>query len=73
MSKLRQYSICDLQDEVRALVLRGAIGRKNRIYELSRHFSERDWPRVERLLELNEFLLRDSVIDLVGVESWVND
>ncbi len=73
MPKVRQYSISDIQDEVRALVARGAVGRQQRIYQLSRHFSDREWPKVEQMLEENEYLLRDCVIDLIGSESWLND
>ncbi len=73
MPKLRQYSICDIQDEVRALVERGSVGRHHRIYELSRHFGDREWQKLESLLEQNDYLLRDRVIDLVGKETWLND
>jgi Domain of unknown function (DUF4327) len=54
-------------------VSRGLVGRQQRIYELSRHFSDRQWHNVEQLLAANNFLLRDRVIDLVGKESWMND
>jgi hypothetical protein len=70
---LRQYSITDIQEEVRALVSRGLVGRQQRIYELSRHFSDRQWHNVEQLLSANNFLLRDRVIDLAGKEAWKND
>lgn len=73
MTQLRQYSICDIQDEVCALISRGSVGRQNRIYELSRYFGDRQWPKIERLLEENDYLLRDFVIDLVGKESWRSD
>lgn len=73
MPRLRQYSISDIQDEVRSLVTRGVLRRQNRIYELSQCFSDRDWPRVEQTLEDNDYLLRDSVIDLIGKEFWLND
>ncbi|MCM1984300.1 DUF4327 family protein [Lyngbya confervoides] len=73
MPKVRQRTIDEIQDEVRALVMRGRVGRQQRIYELSRHFSIRDWPKVERLLADHDYLLRDAVIDLVGHEVWLND
>jgi Domain of unknown function (DUF4327) len=70
---LRQYSITDIQEEVQALVSRGLVGRQQRIYELSRHFNDRQWYNIEQLLTANNFLLRDRVIDLAGKESWMND
>ncbi|NJN29287.1 MAG: DUF4327 family protein [Synechococcales cyanobacterium RM1_1_8] len=73
MTQVRQYSIHDFQDEVRALATRGVIGRQSRIYSLCRFFDHRDWPQVEKLLESSEYLLRDNVIDLIGQETWLND
>jgi hypothetical protein len=73
MPTVRQYSIADIQDEARALVARGAMGRQQRIYELSKYFGDREWSNVERLLETHDYLLRDHIIDLVGKESWISD
>lgn len=73
MLQLRQYSIQDIQDEVCALVSQGLVKRQNHIYELAKYFSYRQWPEIERLLEANDYLLRDRVIDLLGQETWVND
>lgn len=69
----RQMSLNDIQDEVRAMVARGRIGRQQRVYELSKFFNDGEWPTVERLLESHEYLLKDYVIDLIGTESWLND
>jgi hypothetical protein len=73
MQVLRQLSISDIQDEVRALVDRGKLGRRSYIYELCKYFSTTEWDRVERVLEDNDYLLRDCVIDLIGKESWSSD
>lgn len=73
MATLRQYSIQDIQDEVRELATRGLLGRQNHIYELGRYFNNREWENMERILEANEYLLRDSIIDLIGRESWESD
>lgn len=73
MPIVRQYSIADIQDKVRALVTKGSVRRQQRIYELSKYFNDREWPKVEQLLELNDYLLRDPVIDLVGKETWISD
>ncbi len=69
----RQYSICSVKDEVRALVERGSVNRNAQIYSLARFFGDRGWNVVEELLEENEYLLRDNVCDLIGHESWMND
>lgn len=73
MSKVREYSICDIRDEVQALVVQGVVGRKHRIYSLCSFFNYRDWLNIERILEANDFLLRDTVLDLIGQEIWLND
>ncbi len=69
----RQYSISTIQDEVRALVTKGSIGKQHQIYSLSRYFDDREWPMVEQVLETNDYLLRDYVYDLIGQESWASD
>lgn len=73
MLGLRQLSLSDIQDQVRDMVAKGAISRQQRVYELSRFFSDRDWIRVELLLEEHDYLLKDFVIDLVGSEVWLSD
>lgn len=73
LKEARQYSISAIQDEVRALVTKGFISRQSRIYSLSRHFDDREWHQIEHILCRHEYLLRDYVCDLIGVESWVSD
>jgi uncharacterized protein affecting Mg2+/Co2+ transport len=73
MLTVHRYSITDFQDEVRALVGRGLVGRQQRIYEMRRYFGDRQWQDIERLLDANDYLLRGHIIDLVGKESWIND
>jgi hypothetical protein len=73
MLAIKQYSITDVRDEVRALVTRGLVGQQYRIYELRKHFSDRQWQNCERLFVEHDYLLRDRIIDLVGIESWTND
>jgi Domain of unknown function (DUF4327) len=73
MTILRQYTITDLQEEIQALITKGRVTRQQRIYELSRHFSDRQWHNVEKILSANNFLLRDRVIELAGKESWLSD
>lgn len=69
----QRYSIQIIREEVRALVAKGALRKHVQLYSLSRFFNSEDWSDIERLLTLNEYLLRDSVYDLIGQESWMND
>jgi Domain of unknown function (DUF4327) len=73
MLVIEKYSIADFQDEIRALVTRGVLGRQQRIYELRGYFDDRAWHNVEQLLNLHEYLLKDYITDLVGKECWTND
>lgn len=73
MLKVRQHSITSVQDEARALVSKGCVGRQCQIYSLSKYFSKSEWAQVERVLDDNEYLLRDFVCDLIGHESWDSD
>jgi Domain of unknown function (DUF4327) len=68
-----EYAIADIQDEVRALVDRGLVGRQQRIYELKKYFGDRKWQNIEQLLDRNDYVLRGHIVDLIGKESWMND
>ena len=73
LKEARRYSIGSIQDEVRALVTKGSVGRQNKIYSLARYFEAREWSEIERTLVIHEYLLRDHVCDLIGCESWDSD
>ncbi len=73
MLKLREYTLQAIQDEVQALVTRGAVSDQNHLYDLVKFFGYQEWPEVEQLLENHDYRLRDNVIDLVGQACWVND
>lgn len=73
LKEARQYSIGALQDEVRSLVTKGLVGRQSQIYSLARYFEDMEWRQVQHILTAHEYLLRDSVCDLIGRESWAND
>lgn len=73
MITIERYCITDLRDEVRDLVARGLLARQQRIYELKKFFSDRQWLQIEHLLDDQDYLLRGHIIDLVGKESWEND
>jgi hypothetical protein len=73
IQETRRYSIHAVQDEVRALVTKGFVRKQQQIYSLARYFGDREWPKVEQVLQDNEYLLRDHVCDLIGQESWASD
>ncbi|MEM6450424.1 MAG: DUF4327 family protein [Cyanobacteria bacterium P01_D01_bin.105] len=73
LKEARQYSIGAIQDEVRALVTKGLVGKQNQIYCLARYFEDMEWRQIEQILNSHEYLLRDYVYDLIGRESWNND
>jgi hypothetical protein len=67
------YNINAIKDEVRHLVENGRLSRHQPIHALCRFFPDREWVCIERELELNQFLLRDRICDLVGDECWYDD
>jgi len=67
------YDIKAIADEVRRLVLQGAIGRQQPIYTLCQYIPPRDWIGVEQELEMSGYLLRDRIGDLLGRERWDED
>ncbi len=68
-----RYSLDVIRDEARQLVEKGLLHRQQSIYNLCQYIPASDWLEVELELELNEFLLRDTIIDLLGKEEWKND
>jgi len=73
MTVIQKYSMTEFQDEVRSLVARGSIDRQQRIYELKKYFGDRQWQKIEHLLDADDYVLRGHIIDLVGAEAWTND
>lgn len=69
----RRFSIQAVKEEAQALVSKGLLGKHSQLYVLSRHFASDEWKEIEQQLTLNEYLLRDTVYDLLGQESWIND
>jgi len=62
-----------IQDEVRQLVERGVVDRRQPIYTLCQHIPSREWVCIECELEKCDFLLRHRIADLMGHETWEND
>ncbi|MEM9212942.1 MAG: DUF4327 family protein [Cyanobacteria bacterium P01_F01_bin.150] len=69
MLQTRQYSMSDIQNEVRALVLKGVVSRQQPIYSLCRHFSYNEWRQIEHLLESYDYLLREHIGNLIMSEA----
>ncbi len=72
VTKVR-YSLNVIKDETRQLVEKGLVSRQQPIYILCQYFPASQLEEIERELELNEFLLRDRIIDLLAQERWQND
>ncbi len=68
-----RYSLDVIRDEARQLVEKGLLHRQQSIYNLCQYIPASDWLEVELELEVNEFLLRDTIIDLLGKEEWKDD
>ncbi len=68
-----RYSLDDIQEEVRQLVQQGRLNRQQRIYTLCQFLPSGDWQCIECELERNDFLPRDSIIDLLPSEDWSDD
>lgn len=73
MIKTVWYSLDTIRDRARQLVAKGLLDRQQPIYTLCLYIPARAWLDVERELELNEFLLRDPIIDLLAREEWEDE
>lgn len=73
MLQVLPYTITVIKDEARDLVDRGRLSRHQPIHALCRFFPDREWVFIERELELNQYLLRDRICDLVSDERWSDD
>jgi hypothetical protein len=67
------YSINSLKEQVRHLISKGLLGRQQPIYTICNFIPAREWYKVEIELELNGYLLRDHLIDLIQPEKWDNN
>ncbi|MDX1976407.1 MAG: DUF4327 family protein [Pseudanabaenaceae cyanobacterium bins.68] len=67
------YSIDLIRDEARHLVESGTLSTQHSIASICRFFPERERPQIEHELELNQYLLRDRLCDLITDPRWDND
>lgn len=70
---LSRYSIEVIKEEARQLVAQGIVSRQQPIYILCKYIPAREWVDVEYELERCDYLLRDRINDLIGLEAWSND
>lgn len=68
-----RYSLDVIRDEARQLVEKGLLQRQQTISALCQYLPACEWLEIKRELELNEFLLRDHIVDLLGKEEWEDD
>lgn len=67
------YTIESIREEARQLIEKGILSRQQPIYTLCKYIPAREWVGVECELERCEYLLRDTIGDLVAYETWDND
>lgn len=68
-----RYSIEMIRDEVRQLVDKGIVTRRQPIYVLCKYIPAREWVEIELELERHDYLLRDRLGDLLCQERWESD
>jgi uncharacterized protein YqgQ len=68
-----RYSIEMIRDEVRQLVDKGIVTRRQPIYVLCKYIPAREWVEIELELERYDYLLRDRLGDLLCQERWGSD
>ncbi len=69
----QRYSLEIIREEARQLLQAQKISRHQPIYILCQYIPARQWVGIEFELALADYLLRDSIGDLVSCESWHND
>jgi len=67
------YSLEIVREEARQLIKRQVISRHQPIYRLCEYIPAREWLYVTAELERGNYLLRDRVGDLLGIERWTED
>ena len=64
------YTVDVIKEEAARLVKERILHQQQPIYTLCKYIPAREWPSVECELERHDFLLRDSIIDLLSKEEW---
>lgn len=63
-------SIESLKEKARSLVERGIISRHQPVSILFEYITASEWIDFERELEINGYILRDRIVDLLSSEKW---
>jgi len=69
----KRYSISAIREEASNLVEIGAISLDRPLRILYEYLPAQHWNKIERELEIHDYLLRDRIIDLIGSLRWEND
>ncbi len=68
-----RYSIDTLKEEINCLLEKRVVERRQPLYVLLEHLPAKKWLDIECELERYDYLLRDSIGDLVGDPKWQDD
>ena len=69
----KRYSIDSIREEASILVEKGVVSTNQPLRILYEYLPAQYWHKIERELEIHDYLLRDRIIDLVGAISWDSD
>lgn len=67
------FSLAEIKDEARHLVETGQLDPHQSICALCEFISPREWICAECELEMNDYLLRDHICDLLAKDEWSED
>ncbi len=69
----KRYDLVTIREEVCTLLEVGIISLDQPLRILCDYLPSQYWSKIECELERHDYLLRDRIIDLVGVPNWEND
>lgn len=69
----KRYSIITIREEAINLLQTGVVSLNQPLRILYEYLPSKQWNTIECELERHDYLLRDSIIDLVGKVDWNND
>ena len=72
-TSISRYSLATIREEAINLLQTGVITSNQPLRILFEYLPARQWNSIELELERHDFLLRDRIIDLVGVINWDSD
>ena len=72
-TSISRYSLATIREEAINLLQTGVITSNQPLRILFEYLPAQQWNSIELELERHDFLLRDRIIDLVGVINWDSD